>query len=376
MNAKERLTRQVLGKEVDRVPTLGGWIGGAHVLAALGGISIEEYLRDPFAGMVRAHRALGVDGMVGPNVPTRADQIRTASAFTEDRFPGVEPEAIVEYANTLPDGEREVMASFDAAAAEKGYRDYFANARRDWQGIEAIPNFWELGGHFPLYTQFGYTAFLSACALYPEVVHKIWWVKSLHSRARAKIMARLYRELDLIPVLFCGEDVCSNQGPLASPEFLRQYYFPTVKMIVEPLVDAGVRLVHHCDGDIRPIVDDLLAMGFAGLQGFQYELGIDPYELAQKRAFDGRPLIFFASMNVSRTLPFGTPEDVRAEVEWLHHWTDGGSRMFLFTTNVSGVEVPPENLRAGYEHVRTLPVGAARDRTRRSWPWSLDENKA
>ena len=54
---------------------------------------------------------------------------------------------------------------------------------------------------------------------------------------------------------------------MVSPRFLRQHYFPTVKMIIEPLVDAGVRLIHHCDGDVRPVVDDFIAIGFQRLPG-------------------------------------------------------------------------------------------------------------
>lgn len=368
MTPKERLTRQALGQDVDHVPTIGGWIGGARNLAMLGGISLEQYLADPVAGVIRAHKAMGVDGMVGPVYPTAADQIRTGSV-TEEKFAGMEPEALVEHANSLPDTEKGVLAKFDAAAAEAKYREHFGAAARDWQGIVAIPNFWDLGGHFPLYHQFGYVAFLSACALYPEAVHKIWWARSLHSRERAKILSRLYRELDLVPMLFCGEDLCNNQGPMVSPDFLRQYYFPTVKMILQPLIDAGIRIIHHCDGDVRPVVDDFLAMGFSGLQGFQFELGVDPYELKQKRAFDGRPLLFFTGMSVTYTLPFGSPDDVRREVDWFHDWTEGGRGMFLFTTNVTGVEVPPENVRAGYQHAQTLKFGTPRSSAPRLWPW-------
>ena len=48
------------------------------------------------------------------------------------------------------------------------YRDYFENALRNWDGILPLGNFWEIGGPFPLYHEFGYTAFLSACAPIPS----------------------------------------------------------------------------------------------------------------------------------------------------------------------------------------------------------------
>lgn len=368
LSKKERIKRQVLGQEVDRVPSLGGWILGIPNIAALAGIRIDEYLQDPLAGVVKANLALGVDGMIQPVIPERLDQIRSG-LVQEEKFAGIEPEALVVKANSYPDSEKEVLASFNYAAEEARYRAYFETAFSRWCGIEPVPNFWEIGGHFPLYSEFGYIAFLSACALYPEAIGKIYWAKSIHSRERAIILLKLYKEYDLVPLMFCGEDLANNKGPMVSPRFLRKYYLPTVKMIIEPLVDAGIRLIHHCDGDIRPLLDDYLAIGFSGLQGFQLELGIDPYEINQKRGPKGEELIYFSGLSVSRTLPFGTPDEVREEVDYFLDYTDGGRNMFLFTTNVVGVEVPPENLRTAYEHIKTWDPRQPRTPTRRSWPW-------
>jgi hypothetical protein len=368
LSKKERLTRQARGLEIDRIPSLGGWMLGVPNLAAIAGISVETYLADPRAGLIQANLNLDVDGMVNPVVPDRLDQIR--SGFVqEETFTGTLPEALVEKANTYPDSEKEVMESFDPVAAEREYRLYFESARRDWRGIEPIPNFWDLGGHFPLYNEFGYIAFLEACALYPEAVGKIYWARSLHSREKAKILARLYKEYDLVPLLFCGEDLCNNKGPMVSPRFLRKYYLPTVQMIIAPLVDAGVRLIHHCDGDVRPVLDDFIEIGFSGFQGFQFELGLDPYAIRQKRSRLGEELLFFTGLSVSRTLPFGSPQDVREEVDYFIDYTDGGKGMFLFTSNVTGVEVPPENLSAAYHYVKTWDPTQPRVQPRRTWPW-------
>lgn len=368
LTSKQRLARQARGLEIDRVPSLGGWMLGVPVLARIAGIPVDSFLADPLSGTVLANRALQVDGMVQPVIPSRLDEIRTG-LVQEETFVGIEPEALDRAAHALPDSEKEILADFDYAAEERRYRDYFTSAFQNWGGIEPVPNFWEIGGHFPLYTEYGYTAFLMACALYPESVGKIYWAKSVRSRERAKILVKLYHDYDLVPLMFCGEDVCNNKGPMVSPAFLRRYYFPTVAMIIEPLVDAGVRLVHHCDGDIRPVVDDFIAIGFSGLQGFQYELGVDPYELRKKRSRMGEELLFFTGLSVSRTLPFGTPEETREEVDYFLDFTDGGRGMFLFTSNVSGVEVPAENLMAAYQHVKTAEPGHPRPHPRQRWPW-------
>jgi hypothetical protein len=371
LTKKQRLIRQVKGQEIDRVPTLGGWIEGVKNLSAIAGISTTEYLADPLRGVVKANCALDVDGMINPVIPSHLDEIRSGSVL-DGSFTGIQPEALLERANSLPDNEKAALAKFDYPAEEQSFRDYFQSARARWCGIEPIPNFWEIGGHFPLYTAFGYSAFLMACVLYPEAVGKIYWYMSLFSRERARILVKLYRELDLVPLMFCGEDLANNKGPMVSPDFLRKYYLPTVKMIIEPLVDAGVRFIHHCDGDVRPLLDDYLDIGFSGFQGFQYELGVDPYQIRQKRSRLGEELLFFTGLSVTRTLPFGSLQDVQDEVDYFLDFTDGGHGMFLITSNVTGVEVPPENLKFAYRYTKEWDPRQPRTPRWQAWPWTIN----
>src|SRR5512135_1884433 len=105
LSKKERLVRQARGQEVDCVPTLGGWVGGARNLAQLAGISADQYLTDPMQGVVKASLALDVDGMIQPAVHTELEQIRTG-LVEQSRFEGIQPEAIVQRAEALPDGEK------------------------------------------------------------------------------------------------------------------------------------------------------------------------------------------------------------------------------------------------------------------------------
>ncbi len=350
------------------MPTLGGWVAGVKNLSQIAGITSQEYLANPMRAVIKANLALDVDGMINPVVPKSLDEIRTDSVL-DASFTGVQPEALLERANSLPDNEREVLSSFDYPAEEAHYRNYFETAFRDWGGIQPLPNFWEIGGHFPLYVEFGYSAFLMACADYPQAVGKIYWVKSLASRERAKILVRLFKEYDLVPVMFCGEDLANNKGPMVSPAFLRQYYLPSVRMIIAPLVDAGVRFIHHCDGDVRPLLDDYIETGFSGFQGFQYELGLDIYEMRKKRSKLGEELLFFTGLSVSRTLPFGSQQDIYDEVDYFLDATGGGTGMFLITSNVAGVEVPPENLQAAYRYVKQWDLTQPRLPRFGRWPW-------
>ncbi|HEY3379705.1 MAG TPA: uroporphyrinogen decarboxylase family protein, partial [Armatimonadota bacterium] len=128
----------------------------------------------------------------------------------------------------------------------------------------------------------------------------------------------------------------------------------------EPFLDAGIRLIHHCDGNVMPLIDDMVAAGFSGFQGFQYECGVDIYELRKRRSLRGEEMLILGGLSVTRTLPFGTPDDIRREVDYCLDATDGGRGFFLFTSNVTGVEVPPANLEVAYRYLRAYDPAAGR----------------
>ena len=350
MDCKQRIVQQIRGNAVDRVPMLGGWNLGVKNVAAIAGISIEEYLLNPEQGVMRANRALGVDGMTPPVIPRDMDSIRDGQ-LEESTFEGVEPEVLQERGAKVPDTEREIVAKFDAQAAEKRYRAHFESMLKLMGDIVLIPTLWEAVAVFPLYFQYGYEAFLAATALYPEEVERIWWEDSIFARERNKVIVQLYREYDLVPMLFCGHDICTNRGPMCSPEYLHQSYWPHAKRSLEPFVEADIRVLHHCDGNVMPLIDDMIASGFSGFQGFQYECNVNPYGIRQRRSLKGEVPLFMAGLSVTLTLPFGLEQDVIDEVDYMLDFTEGGQGMFLFTSNVTGVEVPPENLVAAYRHL-------------------------
>jgi len=350
MNSKERVINQILGKEVDHVPLMGGWFHGVANLASIAGVSTDDYLQDPLAGLLGANRNLGVDCMIKPIVPDRLDQIRTGESLDES-FEGVEPETLKEIGDRVPDTRDKILGAFDVHAVEAAYRHYFEEWMAVLGDLVLIPNFWEAVPDFHLYSKYGYHAYLGATALYPEAVGRMFWKDATEARARNEILVRLIAEYDLPPMLFTGGDVCNNRGPMCTPRFLRKHYFPEAAYALEPLFDAGIRVVRHCDGNVMPLIDDFVELGYSGFQGFQYECGVDPWQFSQRKSIFGRRLLFFAGLNVTRTLPYGSTDDVRAEIDYVMDYTEGGQGLFFFTSSSIGPEVPCENIVFAHEYV-------------------------
>jgi uroporphyrinogen decarboxylase len=216
-----------------------------------------------------------------------------------------------------------------------------------------LPTLWEVvHPKFEWYWEFGYENYLLFMQLYPEAAGRFFASLAAVARLKAAAVARLAHELDLVPLTLIGTDICGGTGPVVSPALLREHYFPHVRYSLEPLHEAGFRTVWHSDGDIRPLVDDILACGVAGFQGFQEEYGVVPKEIVRKRTREGHRLTIFRGSSATRTLPYGSPSDVRREVERIVDETADESAFYFIFTNHALPDVPTENIVEAYRTAR------------------------
>lgn len=113
-------------------------------------------------------------------------------------------------------------------------------------------------------------------------------------------------------------------------------------------VNPDVRFFFHSDGDITPILPDLIEVGFDIVNPLQPECvnpGVVKRDFGDKITLDG-------GGSVQRMLPFGTPEDCRREVDFLmRHCAYEGGYIFR-ASNVVSFDCPVENVVAYYEAAR------------------------
>ena len=114
--------------------------------------------------------------------------------------------------------------------------------------------------------------------------------------------------------------------------------------------DAGLFVMHHDDGAIRPIIPDLIEIGVDMLDPIQWRCkGMEREALA--RDF-GDKLVFHGGIDNQATLAFGTPEDVRREVaENIRIFADARGHIIGPCHNIQPVS-PTENILALYEAAR------------------------
>jgi uroporphyrinogen decarboxylase len=117
---------------------------------------------------------------------------------------------------------------------------------------------------------------------------------------------------DLIDLVYVAEDLGTQESLLMSPGAFRRFLKPWMARIIQLVHSRGVRVMHHDDGAIRPLIPDLIEIGVDVLNPIQWRCrGMEREGLA--RDF-GKSLVFHGGVDNQQTLAFGSPEDVRREV--------------------------------------------------------------
>jgi len=334
----------------DRPPILGGWLAAPAHVQAITGCSSADFWQDPARWARRAENVLGSDGAVDAFVPVQEGGYRCVDQHVMDARSAYTMEAVVREIESQP-GPEEVRASFDQESMYAQFAAALAADQERFQDVVWCPADWDLNPIALWYARFGYENALLLPALHPQTHLRLLRASAERARQHAVLQARAIMDGIRPRGILFGEDLCGRNGPMISPEFLRREYYPLLEYAMEPLQAAGARLVWHCDGDVRPILDDLLACGISGLQGFQRECGMELEWIVRRRTRAGDPLIIFGPLSVTETLPHGTAAEVRQAVHRAMEVCRSEASLVFFTSNTITPDVPLENVRAFWEEV-------------------------
>ncbi len=167
-----------------------------------------------------------------------------------------------------------------------------------------------------LYGHYGYANYFMAYALYPEIIERGFKIHADASEVFNRIAARAIIEGGLPRIVRLDHDMADSRGTLVDVKTLDTLWFPHFARSIKPMLDVGIRLIWHCDGNLMDMVPRLLEVGLGGFQGFQYEDGMDYEKICKLKTRDGDNLFIIAGVSVTRTLPLGTPADVKREIDW------------------------------------------------------------
>jgi len=154
---------------------------------------------------------------------------------------------------------------------------------------------------------------------------------------------RLLRDYgDQIDAIGLDEDYGSEKSLLISPGTWREFIKPGLARMYERIRAGGKAVYLHSCGHVRPLIPELVDIGVNILQPLQPEAN-DIFEI--KREF-GKDLCLMGGISTQQTLPFGSVQDVKSEVEaCLRHMAVGGGYVMAPAKPIMP-GVPLENARA------------------------------
>jgi len=113
-----------------------------------------------------------------------------------------------------------------------------------------------------------------------------------------------------VEVVFMTDDYADCRSPFMNMKQFREFELPNIRRLIDYAKSRGIPVLKHSDGNIYPILDDMIAAGIKGIHP------IEPgaMDLKDVKERHGREVCILGSVDCRYVLPFGLEEDVRRDV--------------------------------------------------------------
>jgi len=156
-----------------------------------------------------------------------------------------------------------------------------------------------------------------------------------------------------VDMIWTGDDFGAQNTMVISPKVWRKFFKPKMSNFIASLkeINPDVKVAYHSDGNVYPIIPDLIEIGLDVLNPIQ-PASMDPAQI--KKDF-GNSLCFWGTIDEQHTLPFGSPADVEAEVQkrLLTIGENGG--LIIGPTHHVQLDTPMENFWAMVNTIKNTP---------------------
>ena len=332
---EERIILSLNFQEGDRVP-IWDYIDNYGIYKYFAG---DE--KDYAKGMVKVYHGLGIDLCRGfgssyaPSDEGKADAHGVISGSTrwQTRYPIQTLEDLKKY-----EQPRVTQPQIDGWVAHVKYmQELFAPYTMYVPGSGC--------GFHATYGLMGLELFSIAIYYARDDVERIMWAMNEDNVLLAKAAA----EHKLCPIYFIGDDIAYKRALMFPPDFLRETFIECLRRTVEPVKNAGIKVIFHSDGYVMPVLDDMINAGIDGLNPIEPLAGMDIGYL--KRRYE-KNLVLVGNVDCSQVLPLGTREEVIEATKACIKAASPGGGHFIGSSSEIVPATPVENILAFYETAR------------------------
>ena len=192
---------------------------------------------------------------------------------------------------------------------------------------------------------------IMAHALYPEYIKGIFSLQCEIVLQNLELYHQAMGDkIDVITV--SGTDLGAQNASSISPDMYRDIYKPFHKAVNDWIhKNTPWKIFYHSCGSIVSLLDDLVDVGVDILNPVQCSAaGMDPLFLKEK--YGDRLVFWGGGVDTQKTLPFGTPEEVRQEVaKRCQVFGEKGGFVFNSIHNIQP-KTPIDNIIAMFQTVK------------------------
>ncbi len=190
----------------------------------------------------------------------------------------------------------------------------------------------------------GMDQFLLNLALYPDFAAALLWkIEGLCKTLMGHFLRELGDNVDMIKI---GDDLGTQDSLLISPKMYRKILKPIHADYIAFIKErTKAKVFFHTDGDVFDLIEDFIEIGVDVLNPIQTSAGRMANLAELKRRTQGR-LALCGAIDTQRVLPYGTPDEVRAEVRRVIDLLAPGGGYMLGAVHTIMDEVPAENILA------------------------------
>jgi uroporphyrinogen decarboxylase len=148
-----------------------------------------------------------------------------------------------------------------------------------------------------------------------------------------------------VDVIFFGDDWGQQTGLLMGPKLWREFIKPRIREMYQLVKSKGKFVFIHSCGKVQELFPELIECGVDVFNPFQPEV-MDVFEM--KRRFGDR-LSFYGGISTQQTLPFGSMQDIRDEVNKLLDIVGKNGGYIASPAHAIPGDAKPENIAAMIE---------------------------
>ena len=161
-----------------------------------------------------------------------------------------------------------------------------------------------------------------------------------------------------VDAMILADDYGASAQGLLRPEHFKAIYKPALKRIIDCIKANNLPAFLHCCGRVYDYLDDLVEIGIDAYHPMQRTAGMD---LATVKRKYGDRICLVGNIDSSRTLPFGTLEEIEAETREALRIAAPGYGYILGSDHSLHDGIPVRNILRMFDVARQYGVYSKQD---------------